>query len=131
MAGRFGEALVAGGGVEEAGEGLGQPLAVVGVGDEAAPRRRDALEAADRLDGHTREDVDVETVREAAAAADCGTGGGGAASLRLLGLGALHGSVEINLLIDHRYIPLDVRSVDHSRITLKSHTIFTSRIKSE
>jgi hypothetical protein len=51
VAGRLGEALAAGGGVEEAGEGLGQPLAVLGVGDEATPVLGDAPEAAYRLTG--------------------------------------------------------------------------------
>lgn len=47
---QLGEELAAGGVVEDAGEGLGQLLAVVGVGDEAKPVFGHALEAADRLD---------------------------------------------------------------------------------
>lgn len=52
VAGLLGEALAAGG-VVEAGEGLGQLLAVVGVGNEATPVFGHALEAADRLDGQS------------------------------------------------------------------------------
>jgi hypothetical protein len=64
MAGRL--ALAAVGVVEEARQGLRQLLAVVGVGDEVAPRRGNALEAADRLDRQPRqdqEDVVSEAVR--------------------------------------------------------------------
>lgn len=50
---------------KEAGEGLGEPVAVVGVGDEAAPVRGDALAAAERLDGQPREDLHDEVVGEA------------------------------------------------------------------
>jgi hypothetical protein len=38
--------------------------AVVGVGDDAAPPHGDALEAAERLVGHAREDLDEEVVGE-------------------------------------------------------------------
>jgi hypothetical protein len=41
--------------VDEAGKGLGEPPAVVRVRDEAAPAPRDALGAAERLDGHLRQ----------------------------------------------------------------------------
>jgi len=43
--------------VEEANQGLGQLLAVVGVGDEVAPGPGDALEAAHRADGEAAEDL--------------------------------------------------------------------------
>jgi hypothetical protein len=52
VAGLLGEALTAGD-VVEADEGLGQLLALVGVGDEATPVFGHALEAADRLDGQS------------------------------------------------------------------------------
>ena len=43
--------------VEEANQGLGQLLAVVGVGDELAPGPVEALEAAHRADGEAAEDL--------------------------------------------------------------------------
>jgi hypothetical protein len=46
----LGEARVVRGAVEYAGKGLGEPPAVLGVGDEGAPEMGDALEAAERLD---------------------------------------------------------------------------------
>ena len=49
---------------EEAGEGLREPGAVGGVGDEAMPAPGHALEAAERPGRQTREDVDGEVVRE-------------------------------------------------------------------
>lgn len=48
--------------VEEAGKGLGQPLAVVGVVDEPQPVLRDALAAAERLGGHAGEDLHQDVV---------------------------------------------------------------------
>lgn len=50
---------------EEAGDGLEKPPAVVGVGDEIAPVRGDALAAAQRLYGQPREDIDDEVIGEA------------------------------------------------------------------
>ena len=53
------EAFPSEGLVEYAGEGRpGQLLAVVGVGDDAAPPLGDALEAAERPGGHAREYLD-------------------------------------------------------------------------
>ena len=50
--------------VEDAGEGrLGQILAVVGVRNEVAPSRADALAAAGGLVCHARDDLDEEVVR--------------------------------------------------------------------
>ena len=51
--------------VEEARDGLREPAAVVGVGDEVAPGRGDALAAAQRLDGQPRQDIDDEVVGQA------------------------------------------------------------------
>ena len=51
--------------VEEAGKGRpAQLLAVVGVGDEVAPARGDALAAAGRPERHARDDLDEEVVGE-------------------------------------------------------------------
>lgn len=55
----------AGAAVEEALQGLGQLLAVKGVGDEVAPGLGHALGPADVLDGHAREDLHQEVVVEA------------------------------------------------------------------
>ena len=51
-------------GVEDAGEGLGQLLAVGGVGDEVAPGRGDALEAVDGPGGEAGEDLEDEVIGE-------------------------------------------------------------------
>lgn len=59
-----GEALAAGAGVEEAGQGLGQLLAVVGVRDEVAAPPGDALHAAQRLEGEAAEDVHDKVIGE-------------------------------------------------------------------
>jgi hypothetical protein len=65
--GRLQDGEAPGGGAgdeEEAGEGLREPGAVGGVGDEAAAAPGDALEAAERLGRQPREDVDDEVVGE-------------------------------------------------------------------
>jgi len=49
---------------EEAFEGLGEPLAVEGVGDEAAPGSRDALESLDGSRGDAGEDLHDGVVGE-------------------------------------------------------------------
>lgn len=49
---------------DEAGERVGELLAVVAVGDEAAPAPGDALEAADGFGRETREDLHDEVVGE-------------------------------------------------------------------
>lgn len=61
----LGEARVVARGVEHAGEGLGEPPAVVGVGDEGAPVPGDALEVAERLDWEPCQDLNDEVVGEA------------------------------------------------------------------
>lgn len=50
--------------IEDAGEGLGEPRAVVGVGDERAPALGDAPAAAEGPVRYAREDLDEEVVRE-------------------------------------------------------------------
>ena len=54
---------------DEAGERVGELLAVVAVGDEAAPAPGDALEAADGFGRETREDIHDEVVGEVVDAA--------------------------------------------------------------
>jgi hypothetical protein len=49
---------------EEAGEGLGEPGAVGGVGDEGAPGTGDALAPAERAGRQPREDLDDQVVGE-------------------------------------------------------------------
>jgi hypothetical protein len=51
--------------VEEAGQGLGELLAVVGVVDEAQPVVGDTLKAAERFGGDARQDLHEEVVGEA------------------------------------------------------------------
>jgi hypothetical protein len=50
--------------VEEARDGLREPAAVVGVGDEVAPRAADALATAERPHRQARQDLHDEVVRE-------------------------------------------------------------------
>lgn len=52
--------------VEEAGEGLGELLAVGGVGDEVAPWHGDALEAVEGSDREAGEDLQDDVVGEQA-----------------------------------------------------------------
>jgi hypothetical protein len=59
-------AIVAAGGIEEARKGLWQQFAVGGLGDEIAPKLRDALAKVDGPGGETGEDLDDEVVREEA-----------------------------------------------------------------
>ena len=56
--------VVEGAAVEEAGQGLGELLAVVRVVDEAQPVVGDALEAAERFGRDAREDLHEEVVGE-------------------------------------------------------------------
>lgn len=72
--------------VEEALQGLGQLLAVEGIGDEVAPGLGHALGPAEVLDGHAREDLHQDVVVEAGhrappgAVHGAGTGGKGRAA---------------------------------------------------
>jgi hypothetical protein len=51
--------------VEEAGKALRRPLADVGVGAEREPRTGHAREAAERLVGHPRQDLQKGTLGDA------------------------------------------------------------------